>query len=70
GWRVAPASAEELGSFCHLRVAKERTARRTSQWDHASGRFVQGRVAQMHPTRRVPSSVLRARRADRVARRA
>ncbi|MCI69862.1 hypothetical protein A2U01_0091125, partial [Trifolium medium] len=23
GWRVAPASAEELESFCHLRVAQE-----------------------------------------------
>ncbi|MCI70482.1 hypothetical protein A2U01_0091745, partial [Trifolium medium] len=37
GWRVAPASAEELGSFYHLRVAQERTARRASQVDHASG---------------------------------
>ncbi|MCI37616.1 hypothetical protein A2U01_0058840 [Trifolium medium] len=70
GWRVALASAEELGSFCHLCVAQERTARRTSQLDHASGRFVQGRFAQMHPARRVPSSVISARRADRVARRA
>ncbi|MCI83202.1 hypothetical protein A2U01_0104477, partial [Trifolium medium] len=38
-----------------------------SQLDHASGRFVQGRVAQLHPARRVPSSVLGARRAGRVA---
>ncbi|MCI68410.1 hypothetical protein A2U01_0089671, partial [Trifolium medium] len=35
GWRVAPASAEELESVCHLRVAQERTARRASQLDHA-----------------------------------
>ncbi|MCI63509.1 hypothetical protein A2U01_0084766, partial [Trifolium medium] len=67
--RVAPASAEELGSFCHLRVAQERTARGASQLDHASRRLVQGRVAQMHQARRVPASVLGVRCADRVARR-
>ncbi|MCI84313.1 hypothetical protein A2U01_0105590, partial [Trifolium medium] len=53
-------------SFCQLRVAQERTARRASQLDHASRRFEQGRVAQIHPARCVPSSVLGARRAGRV----
>ncbi|MCI76963.1 hypothetical protein A2U01_0098233 [Trifolium medium] len=47
-----------------------RMARRASQLDHASRRFVQRRVAQMHPAHRVPSSVLGARSADRAARRA
>ncbi|MCI77379.1 hypothetical protein A2U01_0098649, partial [Trifolium medium] len=38
-------------------------ARRASHLDHASGRFVQWRIAQIHPVCRVPSSVLGARRA-------
>ncbi|MCI59172.1 hypothetical protein A2U01_0080427, partial [Trifolium medium] len=37
GWRVAPVSAEELESSCHLRVAQERTTHCASQLDHASG---------------------------------
>ncbi|MCI80639.1 hypothetical protein A2U01_0101910, partial [Trifolium medium] len=31
GWRVAPTSAEELETFCQLRVAQERSARRASR---------------------------------------
>ncbi|MCI90448.1 hypothetical protein A2U01_0111740, partial [Trifolium medium] len=55
-WRVAPASAEEIGELLSsARRVGEDGASRQSVRILPSGTFVQWRVAQLHLARRVPS---------------
>ncbi|MCI59384.1 hypothetical protein A2U01_0080639, partial [Trifolium medium] len=55
-WRVAPEQSMRLEKFRPIaRRAGEDGASRQSVRIVASGRFVQWRVAQLHPARRAPS---------------